>query len=287
MKLAILLLAAALGSASPVRTQNSIQGRDGQNACDCSKPFNNSAGGADRCPAGYKDISETMLPECVQVNCSADDYKAQCSCDCSKPFNNSDGGADSCPAGYKDISDTPVPECVQVNCSANGHKAQCSAKPQDTTPPAVVEKPTNKPTALSEQNACDCSKPFGIFVDENESCPAGYKDISDTHIPECVQVNCSADDHKAQCSAKPQDTTPTAVVEKPTNKPTALGEQNACDCSKPFRISVDETESCPAGYKDISGTHIPECVQVNCSADDHKAQCDAKKDAKPAASACA
>ncbi|KAM3455072.1 hypothetical protein MY3296_002642 [Beauveria thailandica] len=124
MKLAILLLAAALGSASPVRTQ----GRDGQNACDCSKPFEIFVDEVESCPAGYKNISDTWVPECVQVNCSADDYKAQCSCDCSKPFNNSDGGADSCPAGYKDISDALVPECVQVNCSANGHKAQCDAK---------------------------------------------------------------------------------------------------------------------------------------------------------------
>ncbi|KAM3435482.1 hypothetical protein NHJ13734_005518 [Beauveria thailandica] len=238
MKLAILLLAAALGSASPVRTQNSIQGRDGQNACDCSKPFKTSVDEVDSCPAGYKNISDTFIPDCVQVNCSAED-----------------------------------------------HKAQCSAKPQDATP-TVVEKPTNKPTALGEQNACDCSKPFSISVDEVDSCPAGYKNISDTFIPDCVQVNCSANDHKAQCSAKPQDTTPTTVVEKPTNKPTALGEQNACDCSKPFSISVDEVDSCPAGYKNISDTFIPDCVQVNCSAEDHKAQCDAKQDAKPAASAC-
>ncbi|KAM3542855.1 hypothetical protein ARSEF1564_004236 [Beauveria bassiana] len=79
MKLAILLLAAALGSASLVRTQNSIQDRDGQNACNCSKPFR--AGCVPetfKCPAGYKDIARTWIHNCVQINCSADDYKAQC-----------------------------------------------------------------------------------------------------------------------------------------------------------------------------------------------------------------
>ncbi|KAK8144498.1 hypothetical protein G3M48_005726 [Beauveria asiatica] len=56
--------------------------------------------------------------------------------------------------------------------------------------------------------------------------------------------------------------------------------------SPSFGISVRELESCPAGYKNISETFVPKCVQVNCSAEDHKAQCDAKQDAKPAASAC-
>ncbi|KAG8405729.1 hypothetical protein J3458_021668 [Metarhizium acridum] len=226
MKVAILLLAAALGSASPVPAQNSIQARDGQNACDCSKPFEVSVSEVERCPNGYKDISPVWIPHCVQIGCSAED-----------------------------------------------HKAKCDAKPQDAKPSTAAEKPENTTTAPDEQKTCDCSKAFEVSVSEVERCPDGYKDISPVWIPHCVQIGCSAEDHKAKCDAKPQDAKPSTAAEKPENTTTAPDEQKTCDCSKAFEVSVSEVERCPDGYKDISPVWIPHCVQIGCSAEDHKAKC--------------
>ncbi|KAM0671058.1 hypothetical protein ACQRIT_001320 [Beauveria bassiana] len=78
MKIVILFLAAALGSASPARTQNSIQSRDGQKSCDCSQDFRVFVLDVQECPAGYEDVSGTRVPRCVQIDCSAKDYEAQC-----------------------------------------------------------------------------------------------------------------------------------------------------------------------------------------------------------------
>ncbi|EJP65379.1 uncharacterized protein BBA_05710 [Beauveria bassiana ARSEF 2860] len=78
---AILFPAAALGSASPVRTPKSIPSRDGQNECDCSKPLYADISYWDSfCPDGYEDISTSALSmSCRQVSCSEQDYKeAQC-----------------------------------------------------------------------------------------------------------------------------------------------------------------------------------------------------------------
>lgn len=130
MKIAILLLAAALGSASPAQTQNSMQARDEQTACDCSKPFDTDGSVVRGCPDGYKNISLFSVPDCVQINCSAENHKAQCAkpCDCSKPFNVDVSEFQKCPDGYKNISMFWVPNCVQIDCAAEDHKAQCDAK---------------------------------------------------------------------------------------------------------------------------------------------------------------
>ncbi|PMB68892.1 hypothetical protein BM221_005477 [Beauveria bassiana] len=78
MKIVILFLAAALGSANPVRTQNLTQAQDGQKSCDCSKPFRVFVREIHRCPAGYENVSDTFIPKCIQIGCSAEDYEAQC-----------------------------------------------------------------------------------------------------------------------------------------------------------------------------------------------------------------
>ncbi|KAM3497662.1 hypothetical protein MY10362_008997 [Beauveria mimosiformis] len=127
MKAALtILLAASLGSASPV----GMQARDGQ--CDCSKSF--SAGGDMDCPAGYHDTSPVaMLLHCTQIACSEGDFEAQCKankstptpqCDCSKSF--SAGGDMDCPAGYHDTSPVAMLlHCTQIACSEGDFEANC------------------------------------------------------------------------------------------------------------------------------------------------------------------
>lgn len=347
MKVATLFLAAALGSASPVRTQNSMEVREEQNACDCSKPFQVSIQEVESCPEGYEDISLVWIPKCVQVRCSAADHKDKCaakpqdatpttmpqqptttttalsekkSCECSKPFEVFIQEVETCPEGYKDISPVWIPHCVQVGCSKEDHKAQCAVKPDAATPTTAVPQATTTTAALSEKKSCECSKPFETFVGELENCPDGYEDISPVWIPHCVQVGCSEEDHEAQCAAKPEVDTPTAVVEQPAPtdtkpldvKPADVLEETApadtkpqdapaaevpapavgetlqiCDCSKPFETFVSELDNCPAGYRDISPVWIPHCVQIGCSAEEHKAKCDAKPEtAKNVTKAC-
>ncbi|KID81053.1 hypothetical protein MGU_11552 [Metarhizium guizhouense ARSEF 977] len=304
MKVAILFLAAALGSASPVPAQNSIQDRDGQNACDCSKPFEVFPGELNKCPEGYKNISPVFIPHCIQIGCSAEDHKAKCdakpqdakpstaaekrantiqaqdgqnTCDCSKPFEVFPGELDKCPEGYKNISPVFIPHCVQIGCSAEDHKAKCDAKPQDAKPSTAAEKRANTIQAQDGQNTCDCSKPFEVFPGELDKCPEGYKNISPVFIPHCVQIGCSAEDHKAKCDAKPQDAKPSTAAEKRANTIQAQDGQNTCDCSKPFEVFPGELNKCPEGYKNISPVFIPHCVQIGCSAEDHKAKCSNNK----------
>ncbi|KAH8721419.1 hypothetical protein HC256_001775 [Beauveria bassiana] len=236
MKIAFFLLAAALGSASPVRTQNSIQARDGKNAlseqksCDCSKPFD---AGNSFCPDGYEIRGVIWPSSCLQIGCSDEDYEAKCkakpqdakptavveqptntpialseqkSCDCSKPF---DAGNSFCPDGYE-IREVVWPSsCLQIGCSDEDYEAKCKAKPQDAKPTAVVEQPTNTPIALSEQKSCDCSKPFDAG---NSFCPDGYETRGVVWPSSCLQIGCSDEDYEAKCKAKPQDTKPTTSV---------------------------------------------------------------------------
>ncbi|OAA60166.1 hypothetical protein ISF_06176 [Cordyceps fumosorosea ARSEF 2679] len=72
---ATILLAAALGSTSPV----GMQARDGQ--CDCSKTFYASTKYWDyKCPAGYENISKVSIAgiTCAQPDCSVGEYERRC-----------------------------------------------------------------------------------------------------------------------------------------------------------------------------------------------------------------
>ncbi|EFY88177.1 hypothetical protein MAC_05783 [Metarhizium acridum CQMa 102] len=69
MKVAILFLAAALGSASASPAQNS------QNACDCDKRYQVAPISEDEgCPLGYTATLISGNFECVQPGCSAEEY---------------------------------------------------------------------------------------------------------------------------------------------------------------------------------------------------------------------
>ncbi|KAH8713206.1 hypothetical protein HC256_006372 [Beauveria bassiana] len=309
---AILFLAAALGSASPVRTPKSIQSRDGQNECDCSKPLYADISCWDSfCPDGYEDISTSALSmSCRQVSCSEQDYKeAQC-------------GAKPKEEPPKEEAPKEEPPTIMVE-----------EPPKNNT---CVEQPTKKPAAPSVNNACDCSK--SLYYENKDSiwgsgCPGGYE--KSTSFPAvllpCRQVGCSEQDYsEAQCGAKPKEElpkeeplkeeplkeekeekeetpkeetpkehrpkeetpkeqTPTIMaeeppknntcVEQPTKKPAAPSVKNACDCSKPLRADVRFWVTvCPDGYENISATALSSyCQQVGCSKQDYnKAQCGAK-----------
>ncbi len=147
-------------------------------------------------------------------------------------------GLENCPDGYKDISPVWIPRCVQVGCSKKDHKARCAAKPEAAMPTSVVENPT--PADIEPQDA----KPTAVV------------------------------EKSAPTDTKPQDAKPAAAEKSPA--PAAVEEQQTCDCPKPFETFVSQLENCPAGYKDISPIWIPHCVQTGCSAEEHKAKCDAK-----------
>ncbi|KAF1736407.1 hypothetical protein CRV24_002014 [Beauveria bassiana] len=215
------------GSASPLQTQSSVQAQDGQNACDCSKPFR-SLGSGGSCGDGYENTS---------------------------------------------FFSGAIKDCTQLNCPEEEFNTQCDAKLQDAKPAAVAESPT--PTAANEQKTCDCSKPFRS-LGSGGSCGDGYENTSffSGAIKDCTQLNCPEEEFNTQCNAKPQDAKPTAVAESPT--PTAANEKKTCDCYKPFQVPAFDGDSCRAGYKNIAFIWVPECVQIGCSAQDYKAQCDAK-----------
>ncbi|OAA48852.1 hypothetical protein BBO_01897 [Beauveria brongniartii RCEF 3172] len=218
MKVAIILLAAVLGSASPLQTQNSMQARAGQNACNCSEPWRIVDSNQASCPASYTNASPvTQYRACIQTDCPFDDYKAKCDaqpedtpsptivvaeqpsqppaseqkpCDCSKPFRAPGDNHAGCPAPFTDISiNGLVKNCVQSGCPVEeDYKAKCDT--DELAPPPA-----------SEEKACNCSKPWRIVDSNPESCPASYKNASPVaHYRICIQSDCpEKEDYKAKC----------------------------------------------------------------------------------------
>ncbi|KAM3537067.1 hypothetical protein ARSEF1564_010011 [Beauveria bassiana] len=205
---AILFLAAALGSASPVRTHKSIQSRDGQNDCDCSRSLYTDVSYWDTvCPDGYEDVSRSSLSlACRQVSCSEQDYKeAQCG---AKPEE---------PPKEEPPKEEPLKEEKEEKEETPKEKT-----PKDETPTIMVEEPlknntcveqpTKKPASPSVKNDCDCSTSLYTGVSYWDTvCPDGYEDVSRSSLSlACRQVSCSEQDYKeAQCGAKsPEDANP-------------------------------------------------------------------------------
>ncbi|EJP64338.1 hypothetical protein CRV24_004608 [Beauveria bassiana] len=84
--------------------------------------------------------------------------------------------------------------------------------PNDGARPISFEPITPKvtPDNDNEQGKCDCSKPFSMNADYDETdtdaerCPAGYEDLfAHLSIPNCVQAGCSESDFKAKCNRNP------------------------------------------------------------------------------------
>ncbi|TQV96966.1 hypothetical protein IF1G_04206 [Cordyceps javanica] len=211
MKVAILFLAAALGSANPVQTANSIQTRDGQNSCRCDWYFAVKIPSQDHfCPTNYELMSHPELgAACHQKGCYESHYSRECgdgfrneelitavkqadTCDCSWDFEYFPGIQErGCKAGYSDNSTYAFwSECVQKGCEKQRYEAECST----SAPEEKQEKQTS---------SCDCGRTFHYFpYFYFWGCEDGYEDISENGgYPNCVQRGCEEQDYNAQCYA--------------------------------------------------------------------------------------
>ncbi|KAM0667653.1 hypothetical protein ACQRIU_003518 [Beauveria bassiana] len=181
------------------------------------------------------------------------------------------------------------PQNSGIPFGANGllGRAGANASPQAPQKPSTELQPLNCGAgkvlldgesvnqSQSPELSCDCSKPFRS-PGYGDACDNGYENTSFFFGAgkDCTQLNCAEEEFNTQCDAKLQDAKPAAVAESPT--PIAANEKKTCDCYKPFQVPAFDGGSCRAGYEDIAFISIPECVQIGCSAQDYKAQCDAK-----------